>query len=151
MFSRAASSDTSILVASITVITNQLVMNPILRQSLGHWLWTVFTTAVFGLTAAFAKTSISTDSYFFRKSFFFKKFSSTLAILRLLQGITSTLTGITLQQTLEMTQWSLLSRRDGMRLLTFLSICPATGFLGMFWMIVLCGHKACDRAWSLWR
>ena len=126
-------------------------MNPILKQGLWHWLLTVFTTAVFGLTAAFAKASISVDSYFFRKSFFFKKFGSTLAILRLLQGITSTLTGITLQQTLEMIQWSLLSRRDGMRLLTFLSISPATGFLGMFWMVVLGGHKACDRAWSLYR
>lgn len=151
MVRRAASPDTSIVVASVTVITNQLVMHPILRQSRWHWLLTVLTTAVFGLTASFAKTSISTDSYFFRKSFFFKKFSSTVAILRFLQGITSTLTGFTLQQTLELIQWSLLSQKDGMRLLTFLSISPATGFLGMLGMVVLGGPTVCDRAWSLCR
>jgi hypothetical protein len=143
------SSNTSTLLASTPVLTNQLAMNPLLKQSLSHWLWTVFTTAVFGLTAAFVRTSISADSYFFRGSFTFKGFSSTLAILRFLQETTSTLTGFSLHQTLELIQWSLLSQGDGMRLLTFLSICPATGFLGMLWMIVVIkSPKACDRAWA---
>src|SRR5437762_8965431 len=125
-------------------------MNPNLKQSLSHFFWTVITTAIFGLTAAFARASISTDSSFLRSSFFFKGFTSTLAILRFLQGATPTLTSFTVQQTLELTQWSLLSQGDGMPLLTFLSISPATGLLGMFWIIVT-RSNACGRAWAVLR
>src|ERR1700733_7652550 len=120
-----------------------------LKQSLSHWSWTVFTTAVFGLTAAFARASVSTDSSFFHDSFF-RKFSSTLAILRFLQGTTSTLTSLICNKTLELIQWSLLTPNDGIRLLTFLSISPTTGFFGLLQMFGK-EPKACDRAWAVCR
>lgn len=125
---------------------NSLIMHSTLKQSFWPSLLMGLTIAVFSVTASFAKAAISTDSVSY-----LQKFSSTLAILRVLQGITSTLTNVALNQILELIQWSLVSRNNGLRLLTFLSISPTTGVLGMLGMVLRKYPRACDRAWAVCR
>jgi hypothetical protein len=106
-------------------------------------------TTIFALTAAFAKASISVDSTSAPRHIL--GFSSTLAVLRVLQGITSTVTALVLGQTLELLQWTLSSRESGLRLLSLLSISPTTGILGMLEIIRRRAPKAADRFWALLR
>ncbi|KAH0834433.1 hypothetical protein FOPE_03614 [Fonsecaea pedrosoi] len=89
-----------------------------------HFVLTAVTTAFFTMTALFGAYSTSATSI----SLVVKRFSSAIAILRILQSLTSASTSFLLNYTLEVIQWTLCSRRDGLRLLSFLSISPTTGF-----------------------
>src|SRR5947207_1053156 len=123
-----------------------MVMHSTFKQFIWPSLLTGFTIAVFCVTAVFAEASVSVNSVSY-----LKKFGSTLAILRILQGLTFTLTSLTLNPPLELIQWSLASRNNGLRLLTFLSISPTTGVLGMLGMVFRENPKACDRAWAAYK
>ncbi|KIW81980.1 hypothetical protein Z517_05006 [Fonsecaea pedrosoi CBS 271.37] len=94
------------------------------KDKLFHFVLTAVTTAFFIMTALFGSYSTSATSI----SLVVKRFSSAIAVLRILQSLTSASTSFLLNYTLEVIQWTLCSRRDGLRLLSFLSISPTTGF-----------------------
>lgn len=132
--------------AWLQIFVPGVVMRSIIKQSFWQYGLTVLTTAVFIITAVFSQNSTSVSSISF-----LKKFSSTLAVLRILQGFTSALTTLALNQTLESIQWSLVSQENGLRLLNFLSISPTTGIVGMLKMAFLGKRQPSDQVWTIGR
>lgn len=101
--------------------------------------WTISSTVLFAVTSWFAGSTFSTRpgnqvnhilQYYFRISF-----GKTVAVLRVLQGITSACTSIAVSSSFETVQWELVNRREGLGLLNILSLSPATGAFGVFQLI----------------
>ncbi|OCT52480.1 hypothetical protein CLCR_09860 [Cladophialophora carrionii] len=113
-------------------------------QILRHRILTTITTGVFIGTVLFGDDSTLAPS-----RYLVRRFGSTVAVLRILQGLTSVLTTWVLSETLDLVQWTLVGREKGLRLLSLLSISPATGLSGMFMMIFLA--KLPERAWAMAR
>lgn len=76
---------------------------------------------------------------------------STLAVLRVTQGILSTLTTIGVMSALEMLQWILAGRDHGVESSVFLGLSPATGLFGVFRILISRKSRWTARAWSLVR
>lgn len=77
----------------------------------------VSATTLFALTAWFSASTFSENptrqATHFLQSQLELSFSSTVVTLRVLQGLTSALTALTVSQTCENIQWILASRADG--------------------------------------
>lgn len=87
-------------------------------------------TTLFAVTAWFAASAFSSSprnqANQILLSHFHVSFSLTITVLRILQGLTSTFTAAAVAQTFEEIQWTLASRDDGFRILSFLGIAPST-------------------------
>jgi len=121
------------------------------RQSLFHVFCTVLATVVFAITSWFAQATFSTAEGTNILNAIHISFGSTIAVLRFLQGLTSTCITILLNQALERVQWSLAGSQYGIRLLSLLSLSPATSLYGI--LGIAFGRRASflDRVWALLR
>jgi hypothetical protein len=130
--------------------THKALKSPF-RQSLFHVFCTVLATVVFAITSWFAQATFSTAEATSILSAVHISFGSTIAVLRFLQGLTATCIIIVLNQAFERVQWSLASSQYGIRLLSLLSLSPATSLYGIFGIAF--GRRASflDRVWALLR
>ncbi|KAF2464221.1 uncharacterized protein BDR25DRAFT_159442, partial [Lindgomyces ingoldianus] len=76
---------------------------------------------------------------------------STLAVLRVTQGVLSTLTTIGLMNALEMLQWGLAGRNHGLDSSVFLGLSPTTHISGVFRIVISRRSKWTARAGGLVR
>ncbi|ORY14471.1 hypothetical protein BCR34DRAFT_560515, partial [Clohesyomyces aquaticus] len=76
---------------------------------------------------------------------------STLAVLRIAQGVLSTLTTIGLLRALEMLQWGLAGRKHGLAGSAFLSLSPTTHILGVIRIVLSRLSNWSARGWSVIR
>jgi hypothetical protein len=113
-----------------------------------QFILTALATISFILTALFARDTLGGKSKLTTSIF---PLSSALTVLRILQGVTSTLMGLLFDQTLELLLWTLVSRENGLRFLSLLAISPKTGFVGVFRLIYGSTTEICDRVWATLR
>jgi hypothetical protein len=112
-------------------------------------------TALFAVTAWFAASTFSDKpenqaNYIFQ-SHFKISFSSTVTVLRVLQGLTSISTAAAVAGSFEQMQWTLASRDRGLRLLSFLGLSPTTGIFGTVKLVFGRKEQNSDRAWAAFR
>ena len=112
-------------------------------------------TALFAVTAWFAASTFSDKpgnqaDYIFQ-SHFKISFSSTVTVLRVLQGLTSISTAAAVAGSFERMQWTLASRDRGLRLLSFLGLSPTTGIFGTVKLVFGRKEQNSDRAWAAFR
>lgn len=97
-------------------------------------------TALFAATTWFAASSLSNNptsqANLMFQSYFDISFSSTVTILRILQGWTSFLGTLKVSQACEWIQWTLASHEKGIQLLSNLGLLPSTGLLGVLALAV---------------
>ncbi len=109
-------------------------------------------TATFISTAWFANATFSNRSFAHSKAILKNvlhiDISDTLTVLAVLQGVLSFLMGILLDNVLEIIQWSLMGRDNGLPALSILGLNPATGAMGTAG--ILCSGMATktDRFWA---
>lgn len=116
---------------------------------------TLLSTLLFAITAWFAASTFAEDprsqaDHIFQ-SWLQISFGSTVIILRVLQGLTSTMTALAVSQAQESIQWMLVNRHEGLRLISFLGLSPSTGVWGF---IQLCFGRRLqfgDRAFAVLR
>lgn len=109
-------------------------------------------TALFAVTAWFATSTFSgkpgNQANHILQSHLKISFSSTVTVLRVLQGLTSTFTAAAVAQSFEGIQWTLASRDRGVRLLSFLGLSPTTGIFGAVKLVFGRKEQQSDRAWA---
>jgi hypothetical protein len=109
-------------------------------------------TALFAVTAWFAASTFSgkpgNQANHILQSHLKISFSSTVTVLRVLQGLTSTFTAAAVAQSFEGIQWTLASRDHGLRLLSFLGLSPTTGIFGAIKLVFGRKEQRSDRAWA---
>lgn len=76
---------------------------------------------------------------------------SALAVLRVTQGILSTVTTLGLMKALEMLQWGLAGRVHGLRSNVFLALSPTTPISEVFCIVISRMSSWAARAWGLIR
>jgi hypothetical protein len=127
------------------------------RLSLHVWrlVAVVLSTFLFALTAWFAASTFSgkpeRQANRLFQSHFAMSFGSTVVILRVIQGLTSTLTAIAVSQAYESMQWMLTCREEGIQLLSFLSLSPSTGIWGVVKLGFGKSAQLRDRAFAVLR
>jgi hypothetical protein len=134
--------------------TTHRAMKSAFRHSLFHVFCTVLVTVVFAVTSWFAQATFSANSTTEAINILngiHISFGSTIAVLRFLQGLTSTCIIIVLNQAFERVQWSLASSKYGIRLLSLLSLSPATSLYGIFGIAFGRSASILDRIWALLR
>ncbi|GAB7354876.1 hypothetical protein MBLNU459_g5518t1 [Dothideomycetes sp. NU459] len=113
------------------------------------------TTALFALTAWFAASTFQgkpgNQANHILQTHLKLSFSSTVVILRVLQGLTSALTAAAVAQSFEGIEWALASRDRGVRLLSFLGISPTTGIIGAVKLLFGDQVRPSDRMWAVSR
>ena len=109
-------------------------------------------TALFAVTAWFAASTFSDEpgnqANHILQSLLKLSFSSTVTVLRILQGLTSTLTAAAVARSFEGIQWTLASRDGGIRILSFLGLSPSTGIIGAAKLVYGKKEQQSDRAWA---
>ena len=109
-------------------------------------------TALFAITAWFAASTFSDEprdqANHILQSLLKVSFSSTVTILRILQGLTSTLTAAAVARSFEGIQWTLASRDTGIRSLSFLGLSPSTSIIGAAKLVYGKKEQQSDRAWA---
>lgn len=114
------------------------------RESILHFGVTFVAITAFALTAWFANLAVSVHSSILSNL----GFSSTLTILRILQGVTSTTTTIAFSQLSDLLCWSLACLDKGVDMLLMVAISSTTDYLGLFKMIFGCLPPWTDgRSW----
>jgi len=119
-----------------------------------HWktlLWTLLASVSFAITAWFARATFSMDRVNALQKALHLSLGNTLGTLRTLQEITSVLTGFMINQTFEVIEWSLLSGRSGMRMLSFLTLSPTTSLLAVAGIAFGNRGGIPDRLWAIFR
>jgi len=119
-----------------------------------HWktlLWTLLASVSFAFTAWFARATFSMDRANAMEKALHLSLGNTLGTLRALQEVTSVLTGFMINQTFEVIEWSLLSGRSGMRVLSFLTLSPTTSLLGVAGVAFDKRGGVSDRLWAIFR
>ena len=110
----------------------------------------IASTTLFAVTVWFAASTFSgkpgDQANHIFQSHLKISFSSTVTILRILQGLTSTFTAAAVAQTFEGIQWTLASRGGGLRLLSFLGLSPSTGIFGAVKLVFGRTEQLSDRA-----
>ena len=109
----------------------------------------IASTTLFAVTAWFAASTFSSrpkdQANHIVQSHLHVSFSSTVTVLRVLQGLTSTFTAAAVAQTFEEIQWTLASRDRGLRLLSFLGFSPSTGIFGAVKLVFGRKEQLSDR------
>jgi hypothetical protein len=146
---------------SLNDITNSAAINESKQRSLSKAVnfarlaWVTIATALFALTAWFGASTFSEQpgrqANLFLRTKLDISFSDTVVILRVLQGLTSAATAVTVSQAYEGIQWNLSSRKRGLRLHSFLSLSPSTGLWGVVQLGFAAGQQPCDRAFAILR
>lgn len=123
--------------------------------SKGQLALAIAPTALFAITAWFAASTFSgkprNQANHILQSHLKLSFSSTITVLRVLQGLTSTFTAAVVAQSFEGIQWTLASREHGLRLLSFLGLSPSTGIVGAAKLVFGRKEQKSDRAWAALR
>lgn len=115
-------------------------------------LGTIVATGAFAFTSWFAQATFQSE----RMSSAFSKTSmislrNTLGILRTGQEITSVLTGYVLHKTFEVIDWTQVSGRHGIGMLSFLTLSPSTTLNGVAAIALGRSSRLPDRAWAVTR
>lgn len=131
-----------------------------------HILLLLFTAAIFAVTAWFAQTTFSVSSIDNARSgsvlfisfcnprannstscssALFLGVSSTLTILRLLEGVLSACSTTVLLTSFGFIQWALTSRDDGVSSLCLLGLSPSSGYLGTLGLAASRHSRVVDR------
>jgi hypothetical protein len=134
-------------------LCNCLAVIPrVLKGNYLHLSAILLTTALFVVTVWFSQLSFPNSSQKGNSSGIMAllHFSPGLAILRTLQGATSTCTTFIVAQTFEILEWTF-AKNKGLYLPTFLSLSPATSLLGLLKLGIGCKSRNIDRLWSLTR
>lgn len=129
----------------------RVTMKSPFRQSFYHLFCTVMASSIFAITAWFSQATFSANSNAQATNLLlalYNSFGPTIAMLRLLQGLTSTAITVVLNQAFERVQWSLASSHNGVRVLSLLSLSPATTLYGLFGIALGRRSKLVDRFWS---
>lgn len=117
--------------------------------------WVTIATALFALTAWFGASTFfeqpGRQANLFLRTKLDISFSNTVVILRVLQGLTSAATAVTVSQAYEGIQWNLSSRETGLRLHSFLSLSPSTGLWGVVQLGFAARQQPGDRAFAILR
>ena len=120
--------------------------------SKGQLALAIAPTALFAITAWFAASTFfgepRNQANYILQSILKLSFSSTVTVLRVLQGLTSTLTAAAVARSFEGIQWTLASRDDGLRLLSFLGLSPSTSVIGAAKLVYGRKEQQSDRAWA---
>lgn len=118
-------------------------------------LLAIAASVLFAVTAWFSASTFSSSpekqASHILQSHLRISFSSTVVILRVLQGLTSTLTAIVIDQSFEGVQWMLASHDSGVELLNFVRLSPATGIFGLIKLLFRGVRHQSDRAWAVLR
>jgi hypothetical protein len=124
-----------------------------IRQNSLRILFNLAVTAFFTVTLWFSQFSFpaSGPEVDTTKKAYQLPFSSGLALLRSLQGITSTLTTALVAQSLEITEWTCIKRKSGTRLVTVLSLSPSTSLCGLLTLALRGTSNLNARFWSISR
>jgi hypothetical protein len=121
--------------------------------------WLLFTvlisTALFAVTAWFAQAAFTPAAAVSASNALAQMFKvdtgDALAILRVMQGFTSTFTTMGMTVAFELTQWALAGRPEGIPFMRFLGIAPTTTFVGIIAIVVSRFTGLVDRLWSILR
>ncbi|KAF2659788.1 hypothetical protein K491DRAFT_622242 [Lophiostoma macrostomum CBS 122681] len=121
--------------------------------------WLFFTivvaTALFAVTAWFAQSAFTPAAAVSASNALAHMFKvdtgDALAILRVMQGITSTCTTMGMTVAFELTQWALAGRPEGIPFMRFLGIAPTTTFVGILAIVMSRVTDLVDRLWSILR
>ena len=108
----------------------------------------VITTTLFAVTIWFSRLTFVVENG--SRGISHLHFASGLAILRILQGATSTCTTFSIAQTFEILEWTV-ARNFELLMSTFLALSPTTGVLGLLMLAVSCNTRLADKSWSLLR
>jgi hypothetical protein len=115
----------------------------------------IATTMVFVFTAWYAQATFSNNLTSSAQKAMYAVFrvevGSALAVLRLMQGLLTTLTSAAIFKAFELIKWALLTNANAMDCLRLLSISPETSILGSVGIIVDRRTRHMDRIWSLMR
>lgn len=109
---------------------------------------TLFTSAVFAVTAWFAKATFTTHAL---KTAFNIDVGGTLTVLRILQGVLSGCTTYVVLSAFQLLKWSLVAREGGVNGLTVLALSPTTSTYGTLAILFASKPRAMDRLWALAR
>ncbi|KAF2470127.1 uncharacterized protein BDR25DRAFT_152192, partial [Lindgomyces ingoldianus] len=116
---------------------------------------TIISTILFAFALWYVQAAFSAETAIWTRQALNRVFKidvgSTLAVLRITQGILSTCTTIGLMRALEMLQWGLAGRHHGLEGSTFLGLSPTTHLLGVFRISISRISKWPARAWGLGR
>jgi hypothetical protein len=122
------------------------------RRDLIPPLIVALATALFVAVAWFANATISDTSYTrtrnFIKTALHVDVGDTLTILSVLQGLLAFLMGMMLDSILELIQWSLMGRKQGLDLLSILALSPSTGVSGTLGILLCRTSGLQDRLWA---
>lgn len=125
------------------------------RQNSSHLLFTILATILFSVTAWFSGSSFASnathEANHILQTHVHISFSSTIALLRLLQGLTSVCTAMAVSRSFEVILWTLACSSRGLRILSILSLSPTTGYFGTFMLICTKRAQKLDRLWSALR
>lgn len=112
---------------------------------LGH---VVINTALFAVTIWFSRLAFLVEDG--SQAIPHLHFGSGLAILRFLQGVTSTYTTFSVANTFEVLEWTVV-KSFGVLLPTFLALSPTTSLLGLLMLLISCRTKSIDKSLSVLR
>jgi len=109
-------------------------------------------TATFIVTAWFANATFSGESsartFRVLKDVLHIDVRNTLTVLSILQGVLSFLMGIVLDDVLELVQWSLMGRAQGLQTLSILGLSPTTGAAGTLGIVFSRMANKTNRIWA---
>ena len=125
--------------------------HPSHRRDLGFVATVLLASACFGATAWFAKATFSNKTLAGKQDMLparFKSFGDTLTILALLSGVLAFLTSAALDNVLEVLQWGLICRDQGVGVASVLAIAATTQSWGTLGMIFSRDPKVMARIWA---
>jgi hypothetical protein len=115
----------------------------------------LLSTALFGFALWYVQAAFSAETAIRTRQILYRVFKidvgSTLAVLRITQGVLSTCSTIALMRALEMLQWGLAGRDHGLEGSAFLSLSPSTHIFGVLRIVLSRISKWTARAWGLVR
>jgi hypothetical protein len=110
------------------------------RRDLSLPLAVAATTAIFGVTAWYARATFFNSGSSRTRDFFRDVFhidiADTLTVLAVLSGVLAFLLGFVADHLLDVIQWALICRPDGVEALSILAISGTTGVLGTLGLLV---------------
>ena len=125
------------------------------KNTWSHHRMNIFSVALasvsFAATAWFARATFSANMLADVRKTAHLSLSNTLGVLRTLQEVTSVLTGLVLNNTFEVIEWSLASGDRGIGALSLLSLSPTTRLLGVVGVAFSRRGRVADRLWALLR
>jgi hypothetical protein len=130
----------------------QNVSVPSHRRNLTLLLLVILASVCFGVTAWFAQATFSSKTFTSARDFFKSQFQvdigDTLTILAVLSRLLTLLTALILDSVLDVLQWALICRDQGVSMSSVLAISGTTGPLGTLGILIGKGPEPVARIWA---